>query len=128
MFCCRHNSLSVFYKELLLIFHSLRVERDHQAVNAIQKNPVSTYASGSLEVKYMKMLTPFAFCMIRRQIEAHSNVIILRAIEEECEVECNGSCAVASVKSCTCLFHTSTGLPCKHILAVRGNKELSFRP
>lgn len=60
-------------------------------MNAIQKNPVSTYASGSMEVQYMEMLTPFAFCMIRCQIEAHSNAKILRPVEEACEVECNGS-------------------------------------
>lgn len=105
---CRHNSLSVFYKELLLIFHSLRVERDHRAVNALQKNPVSTYASGSMEVQYMEMLTPFAFCLIRRQIEAHSKVKIIRSSEQACEVECNGSSAVASLQSCSCLFQTST--------------------
>lgn len=100
--------MSVFYKELLIIFHSLRVERDRRAVAAIQKNPVSTYASGSMEALYLEMLAPFAFSMIRRQIEAHRNVAILRSIDEACEVECNGSSAVASLKSCSCLFYTST--------------------
>lgn len=107
-------------------FHSLRVERDHRAMLVMQKRRVSPYPVGSTEALYLGLLTPFAFGMVKCHIETHTNVTIVSSVDyESFTVECHASVVVASVQSCSCLFNVSTGLPCRHIFAVRSHKKIT---
>jgi hypothetical protein len=96
----------------------------------MQKRPVSLFPAESTEAKYLEVLTPFAFFMVKPHFELYHTVKVLTVLDDSsCEVESSAGAVVTSVDACPCLFRTSTGLPCKHILAVRAQKNLSlFEP
>lgn len=117
----------MFYKELLLVLHSLRVERDHRAMLVVQKRPVSAFPADSIETQYLQVLTPFAFVMLKPHLASYSTVRVMQILSDtSCEVACSAGIVVSTVDDCPCLFRTSTGLPCRHILAVRADKNLSL--
>jgi hypothetical protein len=119
--------LSTFYSELLTILHSLRVERDHRALLVVQKRAVCPFADDSLEGQLLQVVTPFAFSMMTQHLSSYRDV----RIESDND---NGSCHILSshgsitttCSSCCCLFRSSTGLPCRHIFAVRLRKQVAL--
>ena len=51
------------------MFESIRTTRDHRALTILQKQPVCLYAEGTVEAKYMKVLTPYAFGYVVQQLQ-----------------------------------------------------------
>jgi zinc finger SWIM domain-containing protein 3 len=131
--CSRRNSTLVdFYSELLIVLHDLRTERDDRMIHSLlQKKSVlrfTPYPSNSPETPFLAALTPYAYCLLKPHVDTYRSVVIDREIDEtSCELSGIGCIdkAITSLDACPCLFRTSTGLPCKHIMAVRSMKSLN---
>ncbi|XP_028417229.1 zinc finger SWIM domain-containing protein 3-like [Dendronephthya gigantea] len=125
--CSRNMSLGQFYEELLVVFQSIRTLRDHKAITLLQKRPVSLYAEGTAEAKYMKVLTPYAFGFVMQQLELAAKVKSIRRKDSEAatefEVDASSGKLTVSDCNCECMFFTAMMLPCRHIFAVRRNLE-----
>ena len=88
---------------------------------------VCPFADDSLEGQLLQVVTLFAFSMMTRHLSSFRDV----RIESDND---NGSCHILSShgsitttrSSCCCLFRSSTGLPCRHIFAVRLRKQVAL--
>lgn len=120
---CSHSTLSGFCADLVTVINCLRVERDHRALLVVQKRPVCLFPVGSLESRLLQVVTPYAFALMKPHIDSFSLINIERVVDDSiCEIICNEGILSTSISTCTCLFRSSTGLLCKHILAVRHHK------
>lgn len=114
------SSLEEFITNFFVILSTLRTERDHKAVVMFQKMPSHPFADGSPESNYRKLLTSYAFFFIVKQIELSSKVKDIRSEGDSYSINTSSQGEVnVSTISCTCLFHKSMLLPCRHIFAVR---------
>ena len=109
------------------MFESIRTTRDHRAITILQKRPVCLYAECSVEAKYLKILTPYAFGYVVQQLQLAAKVkSISRKISRsgnEFEVKASFGKLTVSACHCDCTFFTSMMLPCRHIFAVRSVLE-----
>jgi len=80
----------------------LRLERDKNAVNVVQKQPTTKYLDTDLQ-KYYFLLTPYAFDLVKKHF------LCDKAIFDK----------YISDTTCDCSFHNAMKLPCHHIFNVR---------
>ena len=123
----KYSNLPQFFSQLLITLDSLRTERDHRALTIFHKVPVTPFAKGTPESKYMELLTPYALNYVIKQLQLISKVR-LSANEEECEYDIHTSEGILHVlsHSCECGFWKAMQLPCRHILAVRSDLKLDL--
>lgn len=65
----RYSGMTLFFQDLMKCLHTLRVERDHRALDLTMKRRVTTYAPGTEFSQYMSLLTPYAFEYVKDQLE-----------------------------------------------------------
>ena len=70
----RYSSIVQFFKSLMCVIQSMRIETDHRALLDSQKVSLTTYGEDSLEHKYLDMLTPYAFHFIKGQLETRDSI------------------------------------------------------
>lgn len=123
----RYSGMTLFFQDLMKCLHTLRVERDHRALDLTMKRRVTTYAPGTEFSQYMSLLTPYAFEYVKDQLERAKKVKILQKLDDgkSCLVHSQGRSITSTVESCPCGFVSAMQLPCKHILAVRMSHSLS---
>ena len=106
--------------------NSLKNERNCRSAYVSLKTPISSLSV--IEQNYAKLLTPFAFQHIQKQLSDCDKIHIIQLVDASTVlVKSNslGNIAVGAT-SCPCSFFTSILLPCKHIFAVRQYLKLSF--
>lgn len=122
----KHSCLHQFFIQFLEAVDSLRTERDHRAVMLVQKVPVNPYKSGTPEYKYMELLTPYALQFVVKQLGFVSKVNIVGQTDDYFMVNCSEGIVKVTAIKCTCSFHKSMQLPCRHIFAVRSHLTLDL--
>lgn len=128
----RNSSLFNFFEGLIAILTTLRLQRDHRALNTIQKRAVITFSPHSVEAQYAAHITPFALRYVLQQLKKSLVVKIPDNISPNSKTCAMISCGInitVGLTTCECLFRKSMGLPCKHMLAFRNKmKEPMFLP
>lgn len=116
----RYSGITPFFQDLMKCLNTLRVKRDHRALEITMKQQVSTYDPSSAFGQYMYLLTPYAFGFIKDQLERASRVQIIQHFNDgkSCSVSSQGRSITSTVDSCPCGFISAMQLPCRHILAV----------
>lgn len=124
--CSNYTSVKTFFHGLLTIMASLRLERKKAALEVPVKGPVIMPAFQMAQIQYQNFLTPYAFSLVKKQIQTSFRVKIL----DNDDVD---QCTIISPKygeilcspvSCPCMVFTVIGLPCCHIFAVRNEKGM----
>jgi len=128
LFClCRNTTLSSFYKELLTVLHSLAVERNHRAMQMFLKKPLCQFPADSPHAAYFQILTPYAFSLLKPHFHTFNVVHLVRDIDDiACELSTSMGRMITTLDACPCVFRRATGLPCRHIMAVRSIKNFSI--
>lgn len=122
----RYSGVTQFFHDLMKCLTTLKVERDHRALEVTMKRRVSTYSTDSAYHQYMSLLTPYSFEYVKTQLEQSNKVKIIQDIDEKsCSLESKGQLITSDIDSCCCGFVSAMKLPCKHIFAVRQSKSLS---
>ena len=122
----RYSGVTQFFHDLMKCLTTLKVERDHRALEITMKRQVSTYSTDSAFHQYMSLLTPYSFKYVKTQLEQSSKVKIIQDIDEKsCSLESKGKSIICSIDSCCCEFVSAMKLPCRHIFAVRRSKSIS---
>lgn len=124
----RYSSLEEFVDKFFLILRVLRAERDHKASLVVQKVPVTFHSlKDSSSIKYMNLLTPYAYKYVSRQLELREKVKLPEESTDNC-FTINSTEGVLSVTSstCQCMGWKSMLLPCRHILAAREKCSLEL--
>ena len=102
------GSLQEFFERFMGTLATLRSERRHRLLTSLSKHPIKKIPEEQHE--YRATLTPYAFQMVQKQIEASLKVEVLT----ECTVMSSGGVRSVSSTNCDCSFYTSMQLPCKH--------------
>jgi hypothetical protein len=124
--CLRSGTLVGFYRQLLTVVNMLRSDCDQRAQQTL-KRPASQFPSDSLEGMFHATVTPYAFSLLKPHIDSYRSVRVEREISSvACEVPSSMGMMITTIDVCPCLFRISTGLPCKHILAVRAIKRIKL--
>ena len=122
----RYSGMVQFFNDLMQCINSLKLERDHRALQVVTKRRVTTFDKESALSKYMGFLTPFAFDYIKEQFQFSEKVKILDNVDDcSCKIDSSEGQIIASVTNCSCTFTKSMKLPCRHIFATRRHKGLS---
>ena len=126
MVITRYSGMTQFFSDLMQCLSSLRVERDHRALEVTIKRRITAHDPASVLGKYVELLTPYAFEYVQKQFELSKSVKILEDLDEDrCTIDAREGHLVTSTESCTCIFTSSMKLPCRHVLATRHHKGLS---
>lgn len=105
----------------------MRKERDHAAATALLKQPSIKFSEGSAEESYMKILNPYPFQQLLKQITLSADPKITACDElYNFTYECQGNAYPVNAVSCNCVWHKSMRLPCRHILSVRRKMSISL--
>lgn len=111
------SSLPVFFKDLAA---SMRHERDHNFVNALDKVATRPYAAGSVEALFTERLTPFALKLTLKQLSLSKALeVTVDSDGSNVTTIADGQEALVSAESCICAFQRTIGLPCRHVFAAR---------
>ena len=70
----KFSNLDTFFRDLELVIHSLRQERDSRLSMVLMKRPIVPFPPGSPEVRFSELLTPHAFQIVRKQIELSGKI------------------------------------------------------
>ena len=122
----RYSGMVQFFNDLMQCINSLKLERDHRALQVVTKRRVTTFDKESTLGKYMGFLTPFAFDYIKEQFQFSDKVKILDDVDDcSCKIDSSEGQIITSVTNCSCTFTKSMKLPCRHIFPTRRHKGLS---
>lgn len=122
----RYSGVTQFFQDLMKCLNTLRIERDHRALEIVMKRRVSLHDSDTSFGRYMSFLTPYSFEFVKDQLENASKVQIIQQIDEKsCVLRSQGRSITTTIDSCPCGFVSAMKLPCKHIFAVRTSQSLS---
>ena len=80
---------------------------------------VHTFPEGSAEMKYSKLLTPYASGYLLKQIELISKVKEIKEDNGHFIIEAAEGTVTLTSSCCSCIFYSSMRLPCRHIFALR---------
>ena len=113
----RYSGITPFFQDLMKCLNTLRVERDHRALEITMKRRVSTYDPST---------APYSFEYVKDQLEQASKVQIVQQLDggKSCSVRSRGQSITSTIDSCPCGFISAMQLPGKHILAVRTSHSL----
>ncbi|KAL5236993.1 hypothetical protein ACI65C_004403 [Semiaphis heraclei] len=90
-------------EKLFIVLDCVRLERDKNAIQLVQKQPTQTNSTPELQ-QFYRLLTPYAFNFLKAQFECAAKTDVLEKTTEN---------------NCTCLFYNSMRLPCRHIFNLR---------
>ena len=120
----KYSNLNQFCSQLIKL-NSLRVERDHRALNLFQKVPSIPFSEDSIQYQYMQLLTPYAFTFVLKQINCSSKVkLVING--DTYKAETSAGSIVFAEETCTCSFWKTMQLPCRHLLFVVELKQIAI--
>ena len=104
----RYSGITPFFQDLMKCLNTLRVERDHRALEITMKRRVSTYDPST---------APYSFEYVKDQLEQASKVQIVQQLDDgkSCSVRSRGQSITSTIDSCPCGFVPAMQLPCRHI-------------
>jgi len=124
----RETFLEEFIDKLYIVLNSLRNEHDHRTALQFQKVPTVSHQRGSSEDLYSQLLTTYAADFVLKQLQLHSKVTptVSDADDALFHVSSHEGNLTVTDSSCQCLFRKATGLPCRHIFAVRSRLGMNL--
>ena len=126
MVITRYSGMTQFFNDLMQCLSSLRVERNHRALEVTTKRRITKYDPTSVLGKYIELLTPYAFEYVQKQFELAEKVKILEDVDDNrCTIDARQGQLVSSIDGCSCVYASSMRLPCQHIFATHHYKGLS---
>ncbi|XP_050056000.1 zinc finger SWIM domain-containing protein 3-like isoform X11 [Aphis gossypii] len=102
------TNIDDFVDKLFILLKCLRLERDRNAVNMVQKLPLVKTRHPDLS-KYFSLLTPYSFMLVEKQFEAKSKTL-----------------SFTTINGCQCKFYVAMTLPCCHIFDARQKTNTSL--
>ena len=108
----KFSNLDTFFRDLKLVIHSLRQECDSRLSMVLMKRPVVPFPPNSPEVKFSELLTPYAFQIVRKQIELSGKIVISEECSDVVTLQTSSGVTHVTSTSCTCQFSTMNQLPC----------------
>ena len=122
----RYSGVTQFFQDLMKCLNTLKVERDHRALEVTVKRRVVPFSPDSAFHQYMLLLAPYSFDFVKNQLELSSKVIIVEHIDtRSCSLRVRGRLQTTTIDSCECGTVSAMQLPCRHIFAVRQSKSVS---
>ena len=122
--CSKYASLSTFFDQFFAVLSCLRNERDHATLMAMVKKRVGTFAPESAEEQFAQILTPYALDFVVKQLNFRKKVVIVEDKGAHSVVSSSAGNLTVTVNSCQCTFWKTMHLPCRHMFAVRENKQV----
>lgn len=124
----KFSNLKRFFSDLELIIHCLRQERDSRISNLVMKRPLLAFPMDSPEAKFSRLLTPYSFQFVLKQISLSQKVNLSEADIADVPITLQSSSGLihVSTTSCTCIFSTMNQLPCRHSFALRSKLSLDM--
>ena len=100
----RYSGITLFFQDLIKCLNTLRIERDHRALEITMKRRVSTYDPSTAFGLYMSLLTPYSFEYLKDQLERASKVQIIQQLDDgkSCSVRSQGQSITSTIDSCPC--------------------------
>ena len=83
MVITRFSGMTQFFSDLMQCLSSLRVERDHRALEVTTKRCIIAHDPASVLGKYVELLTPYAFEYVQKQFKLSKSVKILEDVDED---------------------------------------------
>ena len=115
----KYSSLEKFFEHFFSCISVLRRERDHKAASLVQKHQVVEHLKNSAEERFCSQLTSYASEYVLQQLSLINKVKQPSSNGEKWKIESSEGIVVTSRKDCSCIFHLSMKLPCRHIFKVR---------
>ena len=124
----RYSVVTLFFQDLMKAVKTLKNERDLRAAQLILKTPTLMATASSVEQRYAKMLTPFAFKHLKNQLDSFDKINVIKKLDSDSVAIRSKSLGDITVQSnfCPCSFFTSLLLPCKHVFAARRHLKLEL--
>jgi len=113
-----------FFEHFCALLSTLRNERNHCTLMAMVKKRIDI--KDPVEIEYSSVLTPYAFHYVSKQLSLRKKVKIVSEYDQECHISSSEGVLKVTVTGCQCAFWNTTGLPCRHIFAVREKKGHSL--
>ena len=100
----RYSSMPVFFRDLMVCISSMKVERDHRALDLSTRVRQVDPAVDPALISYMRLLTPFAYKSLAAQHAKTEHVRIVRAEvdEQRLIVESGERELTAGTRHCQC--------------------------
>lgn len=121
--CSKYASLLQFFPEFFSVLRTLQYERNHHYLMVSARKLVENQHHDPSVQQYAQHLTPYAFQFVHTQMDlskATKTENVTREPGETFEIKSSGDLITATSFSCTCSSAKRMGLPCQHILKVRG--------
>ena len=109
---CSFSSLTHFFDNFHVVLKLLRQTRNHNYIVNISKQSSLDSVSTMDEKQYRDLLTPYAFRVLKQEIDSSTNVIT--------------NTHTTTIEECSCWVRQSKGLPCRHIFNLRTECELKL--
>lgn len=124
--CSTYTSVPDFFRGLLSMMATLRLKRKKAALAIPVVGPIITPVFGMAEIQYQNLLTPYAFSLVKNQIQSSYRVKILDNEDSDLYTVISPKYGeiLCTPVSCPCMVFTAIGLPCCHIFAIRNEKGL----
>lgn len=120
-----YSGMVQFFKDLLSCLKSFSIERNHKAVELINKVSINSFHDNQDKHFYHQFLTPYAFHLVNQQFQFVNSVKLLSMENEtSARFDTNSGVVLTEICSCQCSFYMSLRLPCRHILKLRMVKAL----
>ncbi len=91
---------------------------------ALAKKRMSIFPPNSPEEQFSLLLTPYAANYVQKQLHLRPKVNVFSDNGVHCTVSSSNGSLDVTVNSCQCTFWTSMHLPCRHIFAIRDNRQV----
>lgn len=112
------------FDQFFAVLFCLRNERDHITLMAMVKKRVTTLPHNSTEEQFSKLLSPYVFHFVEKQLALRKKVQIVEEDDVRCIVSSSAGYLNVTDESCKCAFKSSVHLPCQHMFAVREKMKL----
>lgn len=118
----RNANLLTFFENVSTSLTVLSTEKDMKAVRLDMRSPRIRFEDVTLR-QYHEMLTPFIFAKMEVEYNMAKTVDFMLS-DEEAGITTYGR--TVSTSKCSCTFHVSMNLPCRHILQFRRQNKLDL--
>lgn len=118
----RHASLLTFFENVSTSIRVMASEKDAKAVRQEMRTIRVIFDDSALR-NYNVLLTQFVFTKLKDEFESRDNVEFV-LLDPEGAMTNNGRLVTCS--TCSCTFHKSMILPCRHIFKFREQNEIEL--
>ncbi|KAL1472594.1 hypothetical protein MTO96_039225, partial [Rhipicephalus appendiculatus] len=121
----KNSSLEEFVCSLFTVLNALSDERDHRALTSVSKRPCKAPSSPE-EALYQESLTPYAFKLVREQMNLSAKRVAIDRKADMFTFEASSGNTSTTKTNCNCSFWCAMRLPCRHVFAVRRTLNISL--